>query len=164
MAKFIFPYEAVLAKRRADERGKQLAVASLERERLSIEDAIRTCQRGIETEREELRRALRSETADDPVNIADARRQAGATLHLVARAQREVHRLAGLASRLDAARLELIEAVRGRRAMELTKERMLEEWKAEQSRRDAAALDELAVMRAGATSASADARRTEDAA
>jgi flagellar biosynthesis chaperone FliJ len=155
MPKFVFPYEAVLTKRRADERARQLAVASIERERIAIEDTIRACQRGIETEREELRRALKGEQSGERVNLPDARRQAGATLHLVARAQREVHRLAGVASRLDAARLELLAAVRGRRAMELTRERMFEEWKAEQSRREAAALDELAVMRAGGTIARA---------
>lgn len=149
MPKFAFPYEAVLTKRRADERAHQLAVASLERERIAIEDVIRFCQQGIQTERDELRRALQGERAGATVDLAGARRQAGATLHLVARAQREVHRLAGVASRIDAARLELLGAVKARRAMEVIRERMYEEWKLDQSRRDASALDELAVMRAG---------------
>ena len=59
-----------------------------------------------------------------------------------------VVRLAGVHQRLDAARLALIKATAARRGVEVLRERRYEAWKREQDRAEAAALDELAVMRA----------------
>jgi flagellar FliJ protein len=143
MAKFRFSLRAVLEHREMIEEQKQRAVAALEAERVRLENAIRECQRGIALERDDMRRAL---TAGD---VRAARAQSAASVRLAAVAQRAVVELAGLHRRLEAARAELLEATKRKKAVELLKGRRYEEWKREQDRREMAALDELAVMAAG---------------
>lgn len=145
MAKFIFKLDGVLRARLAEERARQLALASVERERVEIEDQIRAHQREISREREEMREHL---SASGPVQLRAVRMQAHAALHASARAQQAVLRLAGVHRRLDAARKDLLEAATRRKAVERLKERRLEEWTAQQKHIEAAAIDELVVMRA----------------
>lgn len=145
MAKFVFELEAVLEQRRGVERTKQLAVAAVDRQRIELEQRLAGCRERLDGERRELREEL---AGGGSVDMGRARRQAGATLHVLAEAQRTLLQLAGVQTRLEAARRELIEATTRRRAVEVLRERRFEEWKREESRRDAAAVDELAVMRA----------------
>ncbi|CAG0999539.1 hypothetical protein PHYC_02784 [Phycisphaerales bacterium] len=150
MARFVFELEAVLTERKAAERRKQLAVAALERERSGMEQLIRECQQGILSAREALREQLDPGRA---VDLHSVRLQAGASLHLVARAQKAVLELAGIHRRIDAARLDLLRAAVRRKAVEALRDRRFEEWRTDQRRREHAALDELSVMRAGRTEA-----------
>lgn len=60
--------------------------------------------------------------------------------------QHSVIQLAGVHQRLEASRLELVEATTRRKAVEVLKERRHEQWKSEEKRRENAASDELAVM------------------
>lgn len=143
MAKFRFKLEAVLRHRTMIEQQKQRALADLETERLRLEAYIRRCQDGIEQERSELRGLLSA------ADLQGARWQAGASIRLVARAQRAAIELAGVHKRISAAREELLAATRRRKAVDLLKERRREEWVSEQSRREMATVDELAVMAAG---------------
>lgn len=142
MARFIFTLQAVLEQRERMEQQRQRVVAELEVERLRLEGMVRECQRGIVAERESQRRHL---GAGD---LGAARSQAAAAARLDTRAQRIVVELAGLCKRLEAARAELLEASKARKAVELLKQHRYEEWRREQERRDAAAIDELAVMQA----------------
>ncbi len=150
MARFRFELEAVLEQRRGVEREKQLAVATLEAKRLEIEDEIRGHQRQLVQEKSDLREHLGSARAggERGVDLRTVRMQANASLHLVARAQQAVLRLAGVHHRLDAARVGLIEATTRRRAVEVLKERRFEAWKDAQDRRENAALDEMAIIAA----------------
>lgn len=148
MARFVFQFEAVLKQRRAVERARQLAVAAIERERLSLEETIRAMQRQIVREKEDLREQLLATRRGARVDLRSVRLQAGASLDAVARTQRAVLQLAGVHSRLDAARLQLLEAATKRKSVEMLKERRFEEWKAEQAAIESRMLDELSVMRA----------------
>lgn len=149
-AKFRFSLEAVLRQRIAIEEQHQRRVAELERERLAIEDRIRGFQRSIAGAKEDLRRRLSIKKRSGHgagVSLSDVKLQANASLHLVARAQQAVLELAGLHRRLDAARLELIRATTERKAIELLKAKRYQEWRDELKKKEAAALDELNVMR-----------------
>lgn len=148
MAKFVFQLEAVLRARVAEERERQLALGVIERERAALEDRIREWQRGIVAAKDDLREELDSTREGAPVDLQRVRLQAGASLHLVARAQRAVLELAGVHRRLDAARLELLQASIRRKAVESLRDRRLEEWRYAEKSREAAGLDELMVMRA----------------
>jgi flagellar export protein FliJ len=152
MARFQFQLEAVLEQRRSVERTRQVAVAELERQRMDAEDRIRGLQRQIVVEKEDLRDALSTPRpgarAVGGVDLRHVRLQAGASLHLIGKAQHAVVQLAGLLKRLDGARLELVRATTRRKAVEVLKERRYEQWRDEQRRRENAALDELSVMRA----------------
>ncbi|MEZ6232840.1 MAG: hypothetical protein R3B68_01505 [Phycisphaerales bacterium] len=153
---FTFTLQPVLDQRLRQEREHQRRVAELERERLTLEGEIAAQQRAIEQERDDLRAALfhersaeqRGGQSAERLHLPALRHGASATLGLISRAQRAVVRLAGVHQRLDAARLELINATAARRGVEVLRERRYEAWKREQERAEAAALDELAVMRA----------------
>ena len=149
MPRFIFELEAVLKQRLAEERERQQAVAALEREKQQLEELIRTCQRDLTSERDELRDQLSStRDARSTLDLRGVRFQAGASLRLVALAQRAVLELAGTHKKIDAARLLLLQATMRRKGVEMLKERRYEEWRQEQKKREEAALDELNVVRA----------------
>ncbi|GJQ28175.1 MAG: hypothetical protein HBSAPP03_00590 [Phycisphaerae bacterium] len=146
MATFRFRFEAVLSHRRAQEQRAQREVAVLERERARVEEAIRAFQRGALAARDDLREHL---AAGGCVDLRAVRLQAGASLHLVHKAQRAVLELAGVHKRLEAARLDLLRAAMRRKAVEALRERRWEAWVQDHKRRETAELDELMVMRAG---------------
>lgn len=141
MARFRFQLQAVLEHRERIERDRQKVVAELESQRVSLEHVIRRCQEGLVDERTHLRGML------ERSNLRDVRFQVAASARLTGTAQRAVLELAGVQKRLEAARASLLDAAKQRKAVELLKERRLDEWKQTQGRLEAAAIDELAVMR-----------------
>jgi flagellar protein FliJ len=142
MARFRFGLQAVLDHREMIERQQQKVVAGFEAQRVRLEGVLRECQRSIATEKAGQRTMLGS------ADIYGARQQAAAALRLMVAAQRAAVELAGVHKRLEAARAELLEAAKRRKAVELLRERRFEEWKRDLDRRELAAVDELAVMRA----------------
>jgi flagellar export protein FliJ len=150
MPRFVFELEAVLKQRLAEERERQLAVATLEREKQQLEELLRSYQRDLTGERDELRDQLAATQAGAAMlDLRGVRFQAGASLRLITLAQRAVLQLAGVHKKIDAARLLLLQAAMRRKGVEMLKDRRLEEWKLEQKRKEEAALDELNVVRAG---------------
>lgn len=143
MPRFRFRLQAVLEHREMVEQERQRAVAALERDRVRLEQVIRDCQREIERERDELRAGLGNG------DIRAAKLQSAAMLRFIADARRAVLELSGALKRLERARASLLEAATARKAVELLRERQLLEWKTSENRREAAAVDELVVMRAG---------------
>jgi flagellar FliJ protein len=143
MARFRFPLESLLTARRLAERERQRGVADLERQRMRLEQKLRRMQDAIAGGRQDLRTAL--------VGTLDAqslRMHAASSLHHLRAAQRVVLELAGVQRNLDAARAALIEAARARRAIELLRDRRLEQWKTAQNKAETDMLDELAVIAA----------------
>lgn len=145
MPGFVFGLQPVLEQREREEQACQRRVAELERARVELEEEIRGCQRRIEQERADLREHLAA-ASHAPVDLASARLQANASLHHVARAQQAVVKLAGVHRQLDKARLELLEAATRRKAVELLRDKRRDAWEREQDRREAAAMDEMAVI------------------
>lgn len=140
MARFRFKLDPLLRARQHAERQRQRAVAELERRRLALEEALRRKQEFIVAGKQALRDRLVGELA-----MPSLRAHASSTIQVMREAQRTVIELAGVHKRLDAARAQLIEAARDRRALELLRERRLAQWKAAISKAEDAALDELAV-------------------
>jgi flagellar FliJ protein len=143
MARFRFKLEPLLRARKLAEQRKQRAVAECEAQRMALEDALRRQQQFIVSGKQDLRDQLVG-----ALDVSSMRAHAGATIQLMRKAERMVLELAGVHRRLDAARAELIEATRSRRAVELLKERRLQEFNKSIERAEAAALDELAVQAA----------------
>jgi flagellar FliJ protein len=143
MRRFKFELEPVLEARRQHEQTKQRLMAAIERDRLHLEDALRQHQANLAEGKQHLRNQLVG-----TVNAAALRVQANASIQVGRKAQRTVLELAGVHRRLDAARAELIEAARRRRAIELLREKRLAQWKAEVNKAETAAIDELAGMAA----------------
>ncbi|TVQ31255.1 MAG: hypothetical protein EA376_10320 [Phycisphaeraceae bacterium] len=151
VAVYRFELERLLEMRTRTEREKQQVVAEIERERLEIENQLRDRQRTIMSTKDDLRAALQGERADEGVGVIDlrsVRMQSTAALHDVVRAQETAIRLAGIHNRLGAARGELMRATTARKAVDLLKKRRYERWLREQNRKEAAEMDEIAIMRA----------------
>jgi len=157
--KFRFSLQAVLDQREREERDRQVAVAAVERERMRLEERLRACQAALRLERREQAAALGAPGAAGPsgagagrpgrVDLSALRGQIAASMRLLAEAQRIALELAGVLRRLEGARAELLRARTRRRAVELLRERRYEQWRLDEIRRDAAATDEIGVMRAG---------------
>ena len=143
MPRFHFALEPLLNARRKAEETHQRLVAGIERERLELENTLRRQQGAISEGKQSLQGSLVG-----ALNIVSLRFHAASSIQLMRQAQRIVLELAGVHRRLDAARGELIEAARRRRAVELLRERRFEQWTAEQEKAETAALDELAVVSA----------------
>lgn len=152
MAKFIFQLEAVLKQRVAIERTKQLAVAGVEQERLAAENDLLECRQAIDRERRLMREMLAPAPDGSPraVDLRGVRMQAGSSLAMLGRASRDVFKLAAVHKKMEAARAELLKAATARKAVETLRERRFEAWVEEQKKKEAAVLDELAVLRGAA--------------
>ncbi len=161
MAKFVFEFEALLRKRRHEEREQMGVVALIERERLALEAEIRGFQDTIIEEKQDLARRLAGNDSNHGsfeelggrpsggVDLRAVRMQANVSLRHIDRAQRAVIRLKSVHDRLDAARLELIGLTTKRRAIELLREERHEAWRRAAQKREQAELDDLAVLRHG---------------
>jgi flagellar biosynthesis chaperone FliJ len=168
VARFVFELEAVLEMRRRAEREKQRAVGELVTRRAALEGRAIELQRGVASSRGDLRAML------DPaagagmsgvavgvagvsggviVRVEHVRMQAASALHADLVLRRLALEVAGVDQRLLEARRELLKAAVARKAVEKLREKRLEAWRSEQNRREAAAIDDLAVMRAGARAA-----------
>lgn len=118
-------------------------MAPLLNEQRRLHHALRSCQEQVAGSKSHLRESLVGQ-----LNLDGLRNQAGTSLQTMRRAQRFVLELAGVQRRLEAARRELLEASRARRAVELLRERRYAEWLAEQRKHEQNELDELAIRRA----------------
>ena len=143
MTRFIFALEPLLKERLRNEQAAQRVVAQIERERITLENRIRTKQQAISQGKHELKGKLVGN-----LDLTGLRGHASSSLRLMRDAQREVLELAGIHKRLDLSRQKLLEASRRRRAVELLREKRFEDWKYMQEKRELAAQDELAVIAA----------------
>ena len=141
MRKFVFKLRPVLELRERVEEEKQRAVALLERERVELEDRLRTVQQSIDGARSEQRDMLAAGAA---VQVHGVRFQAGAVMAAMGRAHALAIELAGVLKRLEAARAELLRAAAARKAVELLRDRQREEWRMEMGRREILELDDIA--------------------
>jgi flagellar protein FliJ len=141
--KFNFALESLLKARRMYEQQHQRAVAQIERERISLEDNLRRQQANIALGKQATKSSLIGR-----IDASALRMHAASSIAVMRAAQRTVLELAGVHRRLDAARLELVEAMRERRAVELLRERRFEQWKYEIDRAENSAIDELAIIAA----------------
>ncbi|MFM1823665.1 MAG: hypothetical protein RI967_1931 [Planctomycetota bacterium] len=139
MARFHFALQPVLERRLDEEEAKRRAVAALESRRRALEDALR----GRQAELAGGRDAWRAELVGE-VDAASLRHHAAAGLGIVRKAHRTVLEMAALEKGLAAARAELVEAARARRALELLREQRLAAHLALEARREREALDEFA--------------------
>lgn len=148
MARFVFEYEAVLRKRRIDEREQQRCVAVIERERFGLEQRLRGVRDQLLGERGTLGRAVEA----GQIDASFLRLQAATAQRRRVEADRIAVELAGVYKRLQEARGALTRAAASRRSMELLRERRLEAYRREQDKREGAELDDLSnarVCRAG---------------
>jgi flagellar FliJ protein len=144
MATFIFKLEPVLKMRKHAENILRREVAQLEQAKTTLKESLRTRQQRLS----DSKNAVRDQLVGS-VDLSHIRLQATAGMGIMRDAQRNVLELAGLHRKLEVARLKLAEAAKERRAIELLRERRFDQWRAEQSRREEAAFDDMSTTRSG---------------
>lgn len=161
MAKFRFRLEPVLQQRLREEERAQRTVAALERQRLDAETALREAHARLRACKTDLGAALGRSAGDQtgeageggqrptPIDFRGVRMQSAASFRFFGEAQRLAIHLAGAHQRTEGARQTLLRATTARKAVESLKQKRYDEWRREQEKRDAAATDELVVMRFG---------------
>lgn len=142
MARFRFELEPVLRQRRREEEAQQRAVASLERDRVRLENAIRACRERMDAEQAGWRAS-----AQGQVELVGLKRRASVKAAERAAAQRAAIELAGVLKRLTDARDLLMQATARRRGVELLKEQRFAAWRTAIDRAEALEMDDLTVMR-----------------
>jgi flagellar FliJ protein len=142
MAKFDFKLEGVLRQRKHVEQEKQRVVAEKQKVLVEIQNQLRQLQEALQSTNEDVRknhlvgRLNMDFIAAHRRFLAGMQRQGVQVMQRLALAQRA----------LDEARLELAEAARGRKAIEKLREKQLERWRADQSRRELAEMDEIGMQ------------------
>lgn len=141
MAKFTFQLEPLLRHRRQIEEEQQRKLAQFLREKAAIENDLRRQQQAIGEDKRTLSGSLVGH-----VDVDRIRRHAAHVNRATLGAQQAAIRLGVLHQQIAAARDELSEAVRQRKAIEVLRERQYEQWQQDENRREAAMADELAVQ------------------
>ena len=140
MTRFRFQLQPLLDVREREEHAAQRTVAELETMRRRMEEQIRRRQHDLAEGKQVLRGALVGS-----LDFAALRLHAASAVQVMRSGHRQVLELAGVMKRLEQARILLTECARRRRAIELLRDRRLEEWRREQDRAELPVLDELAV-------------------
>ena len=139
MSKFAFRYEALLQHRRNIEDRSQREMAERVRTRMILTNQLEGMQQDIGRSKQDLGDALVGRV--DLSRVGEFTRfNAQATV----RGRQLVRRLAELEKHVEQARQQLTTAMQQRKALELLRERDLEQWKRDQARKETAELDELA--------------------
>lgn len=142
MPRFTFKLEPLLTQRKQVEERAQQALADLLRQKLDIEGELQRHQQAITDDKRTMADALVGR-----VDLSRIRAHATQVNRMTLAAQRSAFQLLELNRRIEQARVELAEAMRQRKAIEVLRDRQKARWAREQARRETAALDELAVQR-----------------
>ncbi len=145
MAKFRFSLQALLTLRRREEEVLERQLSALLAEKQRLEEELRSRQRELTAGKAELRAVLVG-----PLDAPALRHHAASAMAVDRLARRTVLALAGQAERIAAARALVVEAARRRRAVELLREKRLEEWHRVLDKKETALLDELGAIQANA--------------
>jgi len=141
MARFQFRFGPVLRQRQATEDHCQRELAILLRKRHIWQSQLRSVQRAISQSKRNLADGLVASV--DLNRVAQFARYSGQGTQ---RAQQIVMRMSGLEKQIEQVRGQLLDATLARRTMELLWQRHHEKWRAEQRRREADEMDELALQ------------------
>jgi flagellar protein FliJ len=159
MPRFVFKLESVLRQRLRIERQRQRDLALAMEQMRQLEQELRSLNNSMQATAEQLRRGHLIGRLDMGL-LAAHRRYAAA---MQRKGQALVQRLAAMQPQLAAKRAEVIEAAKRRKAIELLKQRRFEQWQAEESRREQAALDEVSNQMFFADQLQADRMQDDDA-
>lgn len=142
MAKFVFKLQGVLRQRELIERQRQREMAELQRQMTVLEQSLRDLNGSVQTSTDDLR--VNHLTGKLDMNFLAAHRR-----YLVAMQRQGMElaqRMALLQRQMNEAREQLADAARDRKVIEKLREKQLERWKVEESRRELAEMDEVAMQ------------------
>ena len=138
MARFAFKLDPVLRHRRMIEEERQRALAQLLRRKLILETQVGDLQRTIVTDKRAIVDALVGK-----VDVMRIRQHGVHSNHVALRVQQIAIELYKLAQQLDQSRVQLLEATKARKAVELLRQKRYDRWMSEQRRDETRQADEL---------------------
>lgn len=142
MSQFVFKLEAVLEHRRFLERQKQRDVAAAQAQMAELQNQLRTVNERMQANTDDLRQNHLVGRLDMNY-LAAHRRFESATRR---QAMELVQKMAVVQRQLETAQKALAEAAKQRKILEKLREKQELRWRDEQSRREMAALDEVAMQ------------------
>ena len=149
MAAFQFKLDPVLRHRRIVEDERQRELARLLRERMILETQLRSTQESIGEDKRHMSGALSGR-----VDVERVRAHAAYAGQAAMQARQIAVKLVALHRQAEQARAALLDAARGRKAVERLREKQHRRWAERLRRRETAELDEMATQGYG--------RRTEE--
>ena len=142
MPGFVFRLEALLTHRKQVEKGRQRRVAQIQQEVQAVVRLIQETEARISAENRTL--GVKELTGKlDLQYIAHEKRFVGA---LQVKITLAVQKRAGLEQVLAGARAELLAAARARKVIDKLREKQFQRWRAQQERKEAALMDEIATQ------------------
>lgn len=141
MAAFQFKFQTLLDYRTRVEEERQRELAQVLRMRMILHDQLRQMQQTIHQSKQAL-----SESLTGRVNVEQISHFARYSGQVERKGHDLVLRLGQLEKRIEQARQRLLDATRQRKALELLRDRHREQWQAQQDRREAMVMDELATQ------------------
>ena len=141
MAAFQFKFQTLLDYRTRVEEERQRELAQVLRMRMILHDQLRLMQQTIYHSKQAL-----SESLTGRVNVEQISHFARYSGQVERKGHGLVLRLGQLEKQIDHARLRLLDATRQCRALEQLRDRHREQWQAQQDRREAVEMDELATQ------------------
>lgn len=142
MARFIFNLEGVLRQRKHLEQEKQRVMAEKLKVVTELQIALRKLQETMQTSNEDVRQNRLVGRLD--MSFITAHRRFVASI--MRQSQGMVQKIALAQRAADVARAELVEAARGRKAIEKLKEKQFQRWREKQARLEAAQMDEIGMQ------------------
>ena len=139
MARFVFQLDAVLRHRKTVEEQRQRELGAAQGEMAKMEAELRSMDEAARGVSDDVRTNRLTGTLDMAFLAAHRRYVLAVQRKALALAQR----MAVQQRAVDEARRQLAEAAKERKIIEKLRERQLERWRADQSRREAADLDEV---------------------
>ncbi|MEM7626406.1 MAG: flagellar export protein FliJ [Planctomycetota bacterium] len=141
MPKFSFRYEALLRHRRNIEDRCQRRLAEHVRTQMIMTEQLRGMQQSIVDSKRDLGGALVGK-----IDLSRVGEFTRFNAQSAVRGRQLVQRLAELEPQIDSARQQLLRATQQRKALELLRERDLEQWRRDMDRKETAELDELSAQ------------------
>ena len=142
MPKFKFQLEGVLRQRKQVERQKQRELAVVQAELNQLTAQLKDLESNTQTATQDLR-TNRLTGVLDMTFIAAHRRF---MIAVQRQGMQLVQKMALVQQKIDAARLQLFEAAKGRKIIEKLREKQFERWKQEIGRKELAELDEVSMQ------------------
>ncbi len=142
MARFRFNLEGVLKHRLYVEREKQRALAELQGQMAALRAELAEIDNTVRQSTEDLRNSHLTGRLNMGFLAAHRRFVAG----MQSKAMDVVQKMARLQVQVEEAQRALADAARNRKIMEKLREKQFERWRAEQAKKEAAALDEVGMQ------------------
>lgn len=142
MPRFTFQLHGVLRQRRQAERDLQRVLA----EKLAILQQLTDELRRMDAEVQRATEDLRQNRLTGPIDLSFIAAHRRYNLAMQRRAVDQARRIVAAQQAVEAARVELAEAAKRRKAIEKLRERRFEAWKADLLRRETQQLDEVAMQ------------------